>query len=212
MGRVTSFLQASEAPIYIFLNSQLSQKVYSVMTRKNTLASLKDYHPTCELEERHKQEMICFLENNINCFDRTCKSGHFTASCWIENATGTHVLLMHHKKLDQWFQLGGHADGDPDLLSVALKEAQEESGLENIVPVSKDIFDVDIHFIPPYADVPEHYHYDVRFFLKSPVEAPLIINGESKDLRWFGKDSASLPTQNASILRMFEKWRKTLNP
>ena len=46
---------------------------------------------------------------------------------------GQRVLLTHHRKLDRWLQLGGHADGDRDLARVALKEAEEESGLAGLV-------------------------------------------------------------------------------
>ncbi|HXW85792.1 MAG TPA: NUDIX domain-containing protein [Candidatus Bathyarchaeia archaeon] len=113
---------------------------------------------------------------------------------------------MHHTKLDQWFQLGGHCDGNPDVLAVALKEAQEESGINHIVPVNTHIFDIDIHLIPANKKEKEHYHYDVRFLLQVASDEKIVQNSESKELRWITKNRAEFPTQNRSVVRMFDKW------
>src|SRR5215510_11521790 len=89
-----------------------------------------------------------FVAANPNCFERSLQIGHVTGSAWIVDLDRTHALLTHHRKLNKWLQLGGHADGDPDILRVALREAREESNLDAIRPVSENIFDVDIHVIP----------------------------------------------------------------
>ena len=116
------------------------------------------------------------------------------------------ALLMHHNKLDIWVQVGGHCDGNPNVLEVAIKEAQEESGINGIEPVSEEIFDIDIHLIPGNTREKEHYHYDVRFLLQVTSDEQIVQNRESKELRWIGKKLTSLPTQNPSIIRMFNKW------
>jgi 8-oxo-dGTP pyrophosphatase MutT (NUDIX family) len=109
---------------------------------------------------------------------------------------------LHHKKLDRWMQLGGHADGDFDLLAVALREAKEESGLFTIEAVTGEVFDVDVHEIPAWKDVPAHFHFDVRFLLcGDDGEAP-VHNEESNGVAWILlKDIASY-TQEESVLRM----------
>jgi 8-oxo-dGTP pyrophosphatase MutT (NUDIX family) len=113
---------------------------------------------------------------------------------------------MHHAKLDRWLQLGGHCDGDVDVLAVAIKEAQEESGIIGIKPVSPEIFDIDIHLIPANKNEQEHYHYDVRFLLQVTSDEEIVSNRESKELRWIKKDSSQLPTNELSVIRMFKKW------
>lgn len=113
---------------------------------------------------------------------------------------------MHHTKLDKWFQLGGHCDGNPDVLAVAIKEAQEESGIKEIIPVYEEVFDIDIHLIPGNSREKEHYHYDVRFLLQVNSNEQIVQNRESKELRWIEKKPTSLPTQNPSVIRMFNKW------
>ena len=90
---------------------------------RNIYALLKNYQPLYAKELIYKQMMLELI---------------------------SFVLLMHHTKLDKWFQLGGHCDGDPDVINVAIKEASEESGIKNIKPLSLEIFDIDIHLIPPH--------------------------------------------------------------
>lgn len=168
---------------------------------------LARYNPT-QSEQRFKQDMLEFIYNTPLCFERTHESGHITASAWLLNNDYSQALLMHHAKLNQWFQLGGHCDGDSDVLRVAIKEAQEESGIMNIVPVSTEIFDIDIHLIPENAKEKAHYHYDVRFLLKVDGAEEIQRNSESKELKWFGKEKLLLPTQSPSVVRMFEKWKQ----
>lgn len=85
-------------------------------------------------------------------------------------------------------------------------EAQEESGIVGIVPVSDEIFDIDIHRIPANSKEAEHDHYDVRFLLQVTSDEKIISNHESKALRWIGKNVQELPTQRPAVLRMFNKW------
>lgn len=176
------------------------------MHRNNLSKLLYNYYPTDPTEVLAKQRMLDFIVNNPNCFERTLSQGHFTASCWLLNKDMDRVLLTHHAKLNVWLQLGGHCDGDSDLAAVALKEAHEESGLSNIKLISNQIFDIDVHVIPANKRESEHLHYDVRFLLQQQDDAPVIINHESTDLRWFGSDPKLLPTTDPSILRMFNKW------
>jgi 8-oxo-dGTP pyrophosphatase MutT (NUDIX family) len=176
------------------------------LNRFKLIQMLQGYFPVAEEEIKFKKEMITFIEENSNCFERSLEIGHITASSWLLNKDHSKALLMHHTKLDTWFQLGGHCDGNPDVLAVAIKEAQEESGIIGITPVSEEIFDIDIHLIPGNAREKEHYHYDVRFLLHVNSDEQIVQNRESKELRWIEKKLTSLPTQNPSVIRMFNKW------
>lgn len=167
---------------------------------------LQRYHPVNSQEQMFKEKILLFIDQNVDCFERTLEIGHITASAWLQNKDGSKALLLHHAKLNRWFQLGGHCDGDLDVLAVAIKEVQEESGIQNIVPVSTEIFDLDIHEIPATSREKVHDHYDVRFLLKVVGDEEIIQNKESKELRWIGKNRAELPTNNASVVRMFDKW------
>lgn len=168
---------------------------------------LNRYQPTLE-EIDYKKQMIAFIEKHPDCFERTLSIGHITGSAWLLNQKGDSVLLTHHAKLHLWAQLGGHCDGDPDVLRVALREAQEESGILGIVPLKNEIFDLDIHEIPMRKQEPAHLHYDIRFLFQVISDEEFRISSESKNLQWFSKDLKDFPTQERSILRMHEKWLK----
>lgn len=169
---------------------------------------LTNYTPLDLQEQTFKHAMLTFLQTHHNCFERTLDIGHFTASCWLLNKSGDKALLMHHAKLNRWLQLGGHCDGNPDALAVAIKEAQEESGIQSIMPVSREIFDIDIHLIPENKKENAHYHYDIRFLLQVCSEEKVVQNAESHALRWFGKDQTRLPPVNTCVMRMHDKWAR----
>jgi 8-oxo-dGTP pyrophosphatase MutT (NUDIX family) len=177
------------------------------MKRNNLIKLLERYNPVGD-EAVAKAEMLKFIRANENCFDREFKIGHITGSSWLINKQGDKALLMHHAKLDKWLQLGGHADGESDILAVAIKEASEESGIKAIEPKSSDIFDIDIHKIPANKKDKEHFHYDVRFLLQVTSEENIEVNEESKELRWISKDKKELPTNEMSVVRMFQKWKR----
>lgn len=176
------------------------------MKRNQLLSLLTKYQPTAE-EIEFKEKTIQFVKEHEDCFERSLLIGHITASAWLLNRDESKALLMHHTKLDRWFQLGGHCDGDSDTLAVAIKEAQEESGINGIVAITSEIFDIDIHQIPEHKGIPAHLHYDIRFLLKVDSNEIIVQNVESKELRWIDKNLKSLPSNEQSVVRMFEKWK-----
>lgn len=133
--------------------------------------------------------------------------GHLTASGWLVDRSGNRVLLTHHRKLERWLQLGGHADGDRVLADVALREAQEESGLTGLSLESSAIFDLDHHWIPARREVPGHWHYDVRYVVRAGDDEAYAVSDESLDLAW--RDIAELAadaSSDTSVQRMARKW------
>ena len=153
-------------------------------------------------------QTIAFVEANPDCFERSLAEGHITGSAWITSPNGEQVVLIHHRKLDRWFQPGGHADGDPDVAAVALREAQEETELPDLTLASPAIFDVDVHQIPARSDVGAHLHYDIRFRL---VADSAIVGGENnevKAIRWLTLDEAEALADSESVGRMVRKSRQ----
>lgn len=150
-------------------------------------------------------DMIAFVEAHPDCAERSLQVGHLTGSAWIVDPGRSRTLLTHHRKLNKWLQLGGHADGELDPLSVALREAREESGLTRLRPVSDRIYDVDRHRIPARGAEPEHWHYDIRFLVEADPDEPLCVSDESHDLAWV--PIARMADYNAeeSMLRMARK-------
>lgn len=157
-------------------------------------------------ERREVAEQIMrFVAETPDCFERSHSAGHITGSAWLLNPAGNKALLTLHRKLGLWLQPGGHADGDADILRVALREAEEESGISGIHPLRTSVYDVDIHAIPahPASGAPEHLHYDVRFLLQAPHER-YTISHESKALAWYSEQELGRlsPPVDESVLRL----------
>lgn len=175
------------------------------MDRDQFLELLSGYKGSNSLENDMLNETIAFVSDHEDCFSRELLAGHVTASAWIINKGMTHALLMHHVKLDRWFQPGGHCDGDPDVRAVAKKEALEETGLD-VELYSEDIFDVDVHVIPARKSEPGHKHYDIRFlFSAGMVAEELDTNAEAKAVRWIKLEEVDQYNNSESIMRMVGK-------
>ena len=151
-------------------------------------------------------QFLALLDDPADPFVRERLEGHLTGGAWLVSADGRRTLLTHHRKLGRWLQLGGHADGDSDMARVALKEAEEESGLSDL-SVEGDIFDLDRHWIPERKGVPGHWHYDVRHVVCATTHEAFIVGEESLDLAW--KDIADLAADaeaDESLRRMARRW------
>lgn len=175
------------------------------MHRNWLITRLQDYMPRDPHERAMRDRMLDFVKTYTDCFDRSLTIGHITGSAWIVNPSRDKVLMTHHGKLNRWLQLGGHADGDPLVDRVALREAQEESGIEAVKLISDRPFDLDIHEIPPHKSDPVHLHYDIRFLIEIEDTIPLRISSESKDLAWITLDRIRDFTTEESVLRMARK-------
>jgi 8-oxo-dGTP pyrophosphatase MutT (NUDIX family) len=177
------------------------------MHRAPVLALLRAHAPRAlpGAESEALAHTLAFVEAHPDCLLRTCIPGHLTGSAWVVSADRTRTLLTLHRKLGKWLQLGGHADGDPDLLAVALREAREESGLARIAPVSAGIYDVDRHWIPGRRGEPGHWHHDLRFLFEADPSLPLTATDESRDLAWADVSAVCSLNPEESMARMVRK-------
>ena len=140
---------------------------------RERLELLLEAHVSCDSVEMDSMTRIrTFVAEHSDPFARENVSGHITGSAFVLDPLGR-LLLSHHRKLGIWVQLGGHADEERLAHSVALREAQEESGLQDLTfhpdllfdDASPRLLDVDVHTIPARLDEPEHEHHDLRFLL-----------------------------------------------
>lgn len=176
------------------------------MPRQSVLHRLSRYQPLNAGDFEAWRRTVAFIKDTPECFERRCGAGHITASGWLVDPSFSRVLMTHHKKLGKWLQCGGHADGDPDLLGVAMRECREESGLHDIRALSEEIFDLDVHPIEPYQEIPAHLHYDIRFALQAFRDITPHSGSESIELAWVRLDELESFTKEESVLRMHTKW------
>jgi 8-oxo-dGTP pyrophosphatase MutT (NUDIX family) len=178
------------------------------MNRRNLIQHLQAHQSFDEREHALCDALLQFVQTYENCAARELQVGHLTGSAWVVDRDLTHTLLTHHRKLNLWVQLGGHVEGDPDMLAAAWREAREESGLQDLQLLVPDIFDVDIHVIPARKDEPEHFHYDIRYAFQADRHAPLTVSGESRELAWVALDEIEALTTEESVLRMVRKTKQ----
>ena len=186
-------------------DTQSVKHVQNAEWRNLLIDALTRYRRQWPQELTTIDQMVEFVEREPGCFDRATVEGHITGSAWLVAPDSRNVLLNHHRKLDKWLHVGGHADGNGNVLDVALTEAREESGITDVVPVTAEIFDIDIHPIPARGDDPEHLHFDVRYACRA-LHTEIIVSEESHDLAWVGVDDIAPYTTEESMLRMARKW------
>ena len=171
---------------------------------------LEAYIPANEQEARDRALMLRFLRAGETPFSRENETAHFTASAWVTNAARDRVLLIWHNIYRSWAWTGGHADGEEDLLAVARREAEEETGVKAApvreTPLSLEIITVDGHE-KRGRYVPSHLHYNVTYLLEADESAPLAVKpDENSGVRWFSPAEAlAASTEPWMVERVYRK-------
>jgi len=152
---------------------------------------LFDEHvPVNEQEKIDKELILSFIDKNEDSLERGNLAAHVTASAFVVNKSMDKILFVYHKIYNSWSWVGGHNDGDPDLLKVAIKEAMEETGITEVQPYSDSIFTIDVIYVPNHIKrgqyVPDHLHLNAAFLLVADDKQALIVNeAETNGVRWF---------------------------
>ncbi|MCA9385775.1 NUDIX hydrolase [Candidatus Dojkabacteria bacterium] len=173
------------------------------MHRKLLLSQLENYSPEDANERKMHSHVVEFVSSTPTCFNREHSEGHITGSGWVTNKDFTKALLIQHKLYKRWFQPGGHADGESDILSVARREVIEETGLKHITPYTTEIFDIDVHEVS-FPNL--HLHYDIRFlFIADELEPIRFQEEEVDDARWISFEEILHFNDEESRKRMMRK-------
>lgn len=156
---------------------------------------IENYHPFNEQEKMDKMLILHCLKNENNIFCRENAIAHMTASAWVVNSTRTKVLMAYHNIYRSWAWLGGHADGEQDLLQVAIREVQEESGLRNICSMTDEVFSIEVLTVDGHMKrgtyVSSHLHLNVTYLLEANEEDELCAKAdENSNVSWFCLDDA----------------------
>jgi len=182
--------------------------------RQELLSLLNTYRTPFMEEAGMAVKTRLFVLRHENCFDRNLPIGHVSGSAWIVNPARSHVLLMHHRKLNMWLQPGGHADGDPDILRVILNETAEETGmsLEQIHLLGENIFDIDVHTVHESIHDDRHIHFDIRFLVEIDDSLPIPGNHESHQIAWVSLEQVCRFNNALSFHRLVRKTQKLVKP
>ncbi|MFA6378137.1 MAG: NUDIX hydrolase [Acholeplasmataceae bacterium] len=172
--------------------------------------AFKSYQPINEQELMDQKLIIDFIDRNPDALDRTNLCAHVTSSAFVVNQDMTKILFAYHKIYDSWAWVGGHADGNPDLLEVAIKEAIEETGVSKVDVFSKDIFTLDVIQVTNHIKhgkyVPDHLHLNASFLLIADENDELSINhAENTGVKWFDIDDIFNHVSEKRMLSVYQK-------
>lgn len=161
----------------------------------NLYESIRSYIPCNEQEEHDKNQILLLMESMENLLSRENTTAHFTASAWVVSPDRSKVLMAYHNIYHSWAWLGGHADGDSDLLKVAMREVKEESSITHVRPLSEEIFSLETLTVDGHikngAYVSSHLHLNLTYLLEASTEDPLSIKeDENSGVKWFSPQKA----------------------
>ncbi len=159
------------------------------------IGQIENYEPYNEQEQRDKELILQSLYREPDIFTRENTLAHMTASAWVVNKQKDKVLMVYHNIYHSWSWLGGHADGETDLLKVAIREVQEESGVQNVIPLSENIFSLESLTVDGHMKkgtyVSSHLHLNVTYLLEADEQEVLAVKpDENSGVAWFTLEEA----------------------
>ncbi|MEK9196965.1 NUDIX hydrolase [Ureibacillus sp. FSL E2-3493] len=177
---------------------------------------LEQYRPYNEQEAKDQELMLRYMDTFDNLLTRENEFAHFTASAWLVNKERTKVLMVYHNIYQSWSWVGGHADGEADLLHVALKEAMEETGLTNVHAVSDEIYSIEILGVPAHVKkgkhVATHVHLNVTYLLEADEQDETFIKpDENSDIGWFELSKAIEVCTEPDMKVVYQKLNEKLD-
>lgn len=139
--------------------------------------------------------ILDWIRNHDDAFLRENVVAHMTASAWVVNKDRSKVLMVYHNIYHSWSWLGGHADGEPDLLAVAIREVKEEAGIKEVRPVSEEIFSLESLTVDGHVKrgkyVSSHLHLNVTYLLEADSDEAVSVKAdENSGVAWFTPEEA----------------------
>lgn len=182
----------------------------------NLKNEIENYKPYNEQEEKDKEVMLKYIDTFEDVLTRKNEIGHFTASSWAVNKERTKVIMIYHNIYKSWAWTGGHADGESDLLKVAIKELKEETGVQNVKVLKDDIFSLEIIRVDGHVKrgkyVSTHVHLNLTYLLEIDENEMLRIKkDENSGVKWVKlEDVEKQSTEEWLVQNVYKKLNKKL--
>jgi len=181
----------------------------------NWIKDIKNYIPYNEEEKADKEAMLFAVNTYDNLLTRENPLCHFTSSGYIVNKDRTKVLMIYHNIYNSWSWTGGHTDGDTNFLDVAIREAKEETGIQNVKALSDKIFSLDVLPVPAHIkkgkNIASHLHLSVAYLLEADDTDPLTIKeDENSGVKWIPIDEIGKYSTEQDMIILYEKFNEKI--
>lgn len=176
----------------------------------NWIESIRNYTSCCEQEKKDKELILHCIEIFDDVLTRNNSLAHMTSSAFVVNKTRDKILMVYHNIFDSWSWTGGHADGDEELMAVAMREAREETGIRNISAVVPGIFSLDVLPVLSHMRrgeyVPAHLHLTAAYLLEADEAEELTVKpDENSAVKWIPIDQVNLFSNEPHMRKVYEK-------
>ena len=177
--------------------------------------SIEAYKPWNAQEEADRRMLLRAIDSLENPLCRENPFAHFTASAWIVNPRRDRALMAWHNIYRAWSWTGGHADGESDLLAVALREAREETGIQRIEPVRAEIYSLEVLPVNAHVKrgqyVPAHLHLNCTYLLEAGDGQPIRCKpDENSGVAWMPLDEAADNKEEPFMAVIYRKLNEKL--
>lgn len=176
---------------------------------------IEKYVPYNEQEKNDKEMMLKYFDTFKDVLTRENRMCHFTASSWITNKERNKILMIYHNIYQSWAWTGGHCDGDENVLKVALREAKEETGLENIKVINENIASIEILAVDGHIKrekyISTHLHLNCTFLFEADEKEKLKIKpDENSGVRWVNISDVLNLTNEDRMVPIYKKLNEKL--
>lgn len=177
---------------------------------------IKKYTPYNEQEKKDKEIILYCINAFDDILNRNNEVAHITSSAFVVNKTKSKVLVVHHNIYNSWSWTGGHADGETDLLAVALRELQEETGIKDARPVTSQIFSLDILPVVGHIKrekyVSAHLHLSVAFLIEADEDEALMVKeDENSGVKWIPMEEMTIYSNEPHMQKVYRKIISKIN-
>jgi ADP-ribose pyrophosphatase YjhB (NUDIX family) len=176
----------------------------------NCIESINKYIPCNEQEKKDKESILCCIDTFNDILTRNNEVAHITSSAFVVNKTRDKVLMAHHNIYNSWAWTGGHADGEEDLLAVAIREVKEETGVKDVIPISSEIASLDI--LPVFGHIKRkkyvsaHLHLSVAYLAEADENELLVVKAdENSAVRWIPINEISIYVDEPHMQLIYNK-------
>ncbi len=173
--------------------------------------AIEAYPPNDTQEACDKQRMLSLLKSHGDrLLTRQEHNAHFTSSAFVVDKSLQQCLMVYHNIYDAWSWTGGHLDGDTNPLATAVREAREETGIQNLKPISSELIALDIlPVIGHYRRgqyVGAHLHLSLAYgFIGNPAEPLRICPEENRKVGWIALQELDTCCSEAHMVPVYKK-------